>query len=186
METRMSRSVDNVIHGHFSPRWRRENVCQSFREIWFIGEYRSGGSLASKYALLVPFVAVTNCEIPPPRVFPTDSLATLIFSPLFLFLSFYSPRSSVSSFFIHHPLYHLRHGSFVTRNSRVNRNKWTQHGFARRHNVTEIFAKFQIPLFLLPHGTVEAFLTFSSFFIFVTDLSNFRTLGYFGIEIKWI
>lgn len=181
METRMSRSADNVIHGHFSPRWRRENVCQSFREIWFIGEYRSGGSLASKYALLVPFV-VTNCEIPPPRVFPTDSLATLIFSPLSLFLSFYSSRPSVSSFFIQHLLYHLRHGSFVTRNSRVNRNKWTQRGFARRHNVTKIFAKFQIPLFLLPHETVEAFLTFSTFFIFVTDLSNFRTLDDFGIE----
>lgn len=102
---------------------------------------------------------MTNGEIPPSRVLLfANSLATLHIFPFFISLAsstFFFFSSSFLSFFLFLITFHVyrwrNHDSFVTRNSCVNRDKWTERKICCRDwNSSLLIAVFGIFRLILP------------------------------------
>lgn len=154
-----------------------------FGTVRFIREYRYGGKVG-KYALLVSF-EWQMAKFRPPEFFfsPIPSRHCIFFpslfpSPLpsfFSFLALVSFSFSFPSFLITFHVYRWRnHDSFVTRNSCVNRDKWTERKISRRDwNSSLLIAVFGI---FNSSSLQEGF-------VFVLIEMDYYLLWYIGLKV---
>lgn len=154
-----------------------------FGTVRFIREYRYGGKVG-KYALLVSF-EWQMAKFRPPEFFfsPIPSRHCIFFpslfpSPLpsfFSFLALVSFSFSFPSFLITFHVYRWRnHDSFVTRNSCVNRDKWTERKISRRDwNSSLLIAVFGI----FNSSSLQGG------FVFVLIEMDYYLLWYIGLKV---